>query len=424
MPVGALGRLTEITHSYLWETSNDLVCAAEGSNIWGYFKGLERVTFGAQSNTYYRIAGLKEESTNRTDIHCYENTFPLAAVSKSLFSDSYLMESSHANVEQSPPTKKGTASGNGPTNKNYHQSEPPKAYSYRDTMAPQLILQCSSSLTSTLYCRLIQRCLLATIKISEEASLPQSSEAGTAISPHLVPTSPFSPSTSIDQPSYPRSSSTSSSSSNDIRCMKWVPGAGAAEMGWSALWGLMSQKMATRLHSEIAGLKDVSSQKSFASTEIQERITFVAILDPLVDILIDTIMLRMRQRYHFIYLKPSSADKPCEESSVNGGCNSQYAKAVQTFIEFSTLLSHAYAEIPKLLLLNASFGVGGMHRKSRSAEKIWSYWKDHYVKNSTECNANPHYNISKSDINNGSQCSSGRLGLVCPFGPRGKHLER
>ena len=427
MPSGSLGRLTQLTNSYLWDTSNDLLGNTEKGNIWGHFMGLERVTFGSQSNTYYRVAGLKQESINGTDIHCDENCSPVTAESKSTLTDTYLMEANHIDVELNPPTMKGMSSESGTIHNNYDKSESSKLSSHRDTIAPQLILQCSSSLTSTLYCRLIQRCLLATVRISEEFSLPNSSVAGISTSLQSVSTLPHSSSTPLDQPSHPRSSSTSSassSSSNNTPSVVWVPGAGAAEMGWSALWGVMSQKITTRLHSEIAGLNYVSSQTKIVPKEMPGRITFLEILDPLADILIDSILHRIKQKYHFIHLKTLSADKLCKESPVNRGCNPQYARAVQHFIEFSTLLSHAYAEIPKLLLLNASSGVDGTHRISKNAENIWSHWKDHYMTNPTECNANPLIDISESDSKSDPLCCSGRLGLVCPFGPKGIHLER
>ena len=198
-------------------------------------------------------------------------------------------------------------------------------------------------------------------------------------------------------------------------------------MGWSALWGLISEKMASRLHSDLSNMKDFIDnaivEVESGSLKGSERVSFLEILDSLANTLIETIIQRIKQKFLCSQSELSSC-KNSEGSARDWIPNSQYIKAIQHFIEFSTLLSHAYAEVPKLLLSNASSNLGGVNKVPRRSENIWSHWRDHYTKTSREESSGQVLKDSTFNSSFDSQNHPGRLGLVCPLVLRRKNDVR
>ena len=65
MPTASLERLSKISTSTLWDSSSDLLnhCDGKGLPSWGIFTGLDRVTYGKKSDTYYKIQNVKNLSS-------------------------------------------------------------------------------------------------------------------------------------------------------------------------------------------------------------------------------------------------------------------------------------------------------------------------------------------------------------------------
>jgi flagellar biosynthesis regulator FlaF len=251
--------------------------------------------------------------------------------------------------------------------------------------APQVVLHCSSPLSSTLYVRLIRRCLQAAISVTEGSSIDHINKNDSIL---------------LNSDILNDDSSSSS--------FQWVPGGGSAEMGWSALWGMIGHKLSQILEKEISiallnnykhktedDERNIDNEKYAKKAEINKirngfnndhsnknsnkSQSYRGSIEPLVVQLSNEIVLTIRRKYsnnHKSDIQIDECFKP----------NALYIKAVHHTVELCQLISTAYEEIPKQLLANSlSLKVG---EKSRKHDSIWKLWKDNYGGNLYKCDGN------------------------------------
>jgi hypothetical protein len=421
--MAALRRLQNISEATLWDTSNDFLessTVAENTCSWGRFQGLERVTFGNRSDTYFRIQGVipKAYMLSKDDSHSGE-------------ASTMIQNKSTSEVLTDVAEDNGGEYGRQKCVEGFNS----------EGVANQLVLQCQSVLSSGIYCRLMKRCLTATVKMADSAG--QRSEKSF----------PSSSSSSFSTSSSSSSSSSSSleSRNDSINTTCWVSGGGAAEMGWSSLWGLVSHRLTGMLQSRKAdkssnrkqipregpgsceskvvgevtwdqikrgvggppvvdkedeGRQSSGIESSTAdcadASDIPNSRSFREVITPLADLLSEALMNRIVLTHR---TSPQAAtNNSLESEGLSTGC----VKAVQSCIKFCTLLSHSYAEIPRQLLINASYSASTT-KMSRKTELIWRTWCNHYEQNSALVSAE--YSTSPKNV-------PGRLGLISPLGKK------
>ena len=451
-----------------------------GPDLWGHFQNFERVTFGACSDSHFSVKGIKVKSpSNAADPRPVDSRPSTKIQTHSIESEEFSSSSSIGFNDD---------------------------VSSLSENVPQLILQCSSVLSSGIYCRLLKRCLLATAVVVEDAilnnsrrnhaeiqkecssisagfsslprgsvsmsekskkasnraalsssfSCPTSSSSSSSSPPSSSPSS--FPSSSSSFPSSSSSSSFPSSSSSSDQYLSFVPGGGAAEMGWSSLWRLValqlnrelnpatatnscspqnssqnntcllshcavqddaqsvqhigadSDRMYTEMKSDVNDDKPTSDKKTEEKAKQNEELnylklkskTFTTKMSPLADIIASDIVSRIMRTYNMVQEEGSSLTTRTQSQS----SNKLYRRALKTTIHFCSALSHAYAQIPKQLLLNASQN-NGNNKITKKCENIWKIWCDHYEHNL--CPENAEYSVDAKNV-------PGRLGLISALG--------
>jgi hypothetical protein len=489
VPLSSLERLTKISDTLLFDTSNEFVTnydiKVSELNTWGNFNGMERVTFGSKSDIYYKLRGIS--CTNEVK----------EVVGSGKISDVTVNGSGEAVAEWNCYLKKnedereseryiaGDKVGGERIEKERKRNG--ERVDKVSSIIPQLVLQCSSKLTSGISVRLLKRCLLATIKAVEDShsssfvnpkptsTCDSNSSPSSNLNPNpysLFPSSSSLPPFSSSSSSFPSTTSTSSSppcspnptpSSSSSKPLKWVPGGGAAEMGWSALWSMIADQLDSylklqlsnssscpinlgansRFNTNASGSNNHSTDnsnsnsnnnntdnsksnpdinkskpvyisssninKSNAANKTPGDRSFHEILLPLVETLSETILQTINQKHPHPNPNPAASIDNINKNnskavSLSGSLTySANCAALHYTIEICHLLAIGYAEVPRQLLLNASTKGNKISKKT---EDIWKVWKEHYLgkKNVIECSF---------DL----KCTPGRLGLVSVITP-------
>jgi hypothetical protein len=470
VPTASLERLSKISNCTLWDSSSDLLnyCDGKGFPSWGIFTGLDRVTYGKKSDTYYKIQNVKNSSSVKKQLERIQGSID------SLFSRGESMENAPSkNILESSNKKFDNIDENSKMeNEVIGSAEVRKEKEGEDilvrdggergegeeddgvesSMARQLVLQSNSIISSNIYCRLIKRCLTAAIKVADDAitsrsmyntSFGPASSSSSSSNPSFpsssIPT--FPPSFSSQSNSFLQSRSRRNSSKINERASNWVPGGGAAEMGWSALWRSISSILTTRLNSQFnanfscdnnnrsisnkinksdndnrnnnsyskinnnnyennesdTSFSDKIHGKCSTSFEEEQRCnkSFQTIIRPIAEKIAYQIISKIIIS-HGLYTK-------LKESKLNKKENVIYFKAVRTCIQICTLLSEAYLQVPRTILYNAqtSHNNGRSHPSIKS-ELLWKLWRSHYELEERVEGLN--------DYTGGN----GRLGLIVP----------
>ena len=447
VPTASLERLSKISNSILWDSSSDLLifCDGKGLPSWGIFTGLDRVTYGTKSDTYYKIQNVKSLSSVKKPLEVFQGS------DDSVFSTGKLMKNiTPKNVLESSNKKfdrfdenlqmENEVLGSAGVRKEKDEEgilgrdggERGERGGEEDdgvesVMARQLVLQSNSIISSNIYCRLMKRCLQAAIKVADDAitygstnSTASASSSSSSSSSHpsfasssSIPT--FPPSSSSQSNSLLHGATCRNSSKINVIASNWVPGGGAAEMGWSALWGSISSILTTRLNSQFIpdcsvgnnnrsrsnnkNHNDNRDNNSYCeinnnnhknnendtslsdkihgkcSTPFEEELrsnkSFQTIIRPIAEKIADQINFKILNS-HGLYTK-------FKESKLNRKEHTIYFKAVRTCIQICTLLSNAYLQVPRTILCNAQTSHNnGRSFLSKRSEFLWKLWRSHY----------------------------------------------
>jgi hypothetical protein len=478
VPTASLERLSKISNSTLWDSSSDLInfCDGKCSPSWGTFTGLDRVTYGKKSDTYYKIQNVKSLSSIKKPLEVFHGS------ENSVFSRGNSMENipSKNAVESSNKKFDNFDENSEMENEVLGSAEVRKEKEWENildrdegergggrgevgeeevdgvesSMARQLVLQSNSIISSNIYCRLIKRCLTAAIKVADDA-ITYGSMKNTASAPPSSSSSSSHPSSTSSSsiPTFPPSSSSpsnvfflgatcSNSSKMNERASHWVPGGGAAEMGWSALWESISSILTTRLNSQFnanfrcdnnnrsnsdninksdndkrdnnsyceinnnnyknngndTNFRDNIHGKSSTPFEEEQRSdkSFQTTIRPIAEKFADQILSKILNS-HGLYTK-------FKESKLNKKENEINFKAVRTCIQICTLLSDAYLQVPRTILYNAQTSHNnGRSHTSKKSELLWKLWRSHYESEER---------VEELKYYTGG---TGRLGLIVPY---------
>ena len=462
VPTASLERLSKISNSTLWDSSSDLLHLCNGKCLpsWGTFTGLDRVTYGKKSDTYYKIQNVKNLScvkklsegfhgfddvviSRRKSMENIPSKNAVVSSNKKFdnFDENSTMENKVLGFAEVRKEKEGGvifdkgAGGDGGGKGNRGEGEEEED-SVESVMTRQLVLQSNSTISANIYCRLIKRCLTATIKVADDAiksnsmrypAFAHSSSSSSSISNFTSSHPSFPSSSSIPTISSSSSSSQSNSSLYGATCgnshkmneiaSNWVPGGGAAEMGWSALWGSVSSILTIQLNSQFSANftcdnnKKIKRKNIYTSdndnmvnnvyyeesknsnknnedeTNFSDKIhgkcntsfeeeqrrkeSFQTIISPIAQKIADQISAKI--------LNSHGLCTKFEESKLNKKENIIHFKAVRTCIQICTLLSDAYLQVPRTILNNAQTSHSkGRSLTSKKSEIFWKLWRSHY----------------------------------------------
>ena len=488
VPTASLERLSKISNSFIWDSSTDLLnCKEKSLPSWGIFTELERVTFGQKSDTYYKIQNVKklksikkslvslhhlkhtDSSIGRSmknipptiippknipptnippkkDLKNSSQQFP--SIDKSLAVEKKLMGSLPGNNDKDEKVvvgaeERGRNGEQGDIEEEEKEEEEVEEESVEHIMTCQLVLQSNSVISSNIYCRLIRRCLTAAIRIADDAirsnskryvaSTPPTTSQSFSSFPSTS-TASFTPQSSIPTSSFP--SSTSSNSKLNTACERnsdeinentsvWVPGGGAAEMGWSALWGSVSSILTNNLNSQCNvnsnNMNDcndnnernydennVSNNNDNFSLESQRKCNTIVEVDQLrnksYQTIIRPIAVKIANRIISNILNSHGFKNKYEKLILNKKENVIYFKTVRTCVQICTLFSDAYVQVPRTMLYNAQKShQNGPNVISKKSEIIWKLWRSHYE-----------LEVRVEELKDYTG-GTGRLGLIVPF---------
>lgn len=494
VPAASLERLSKISNSIIWDSSTDLLnCNEKKLPSWGIFTELERVTFGKKSDTYYRIQNVKklksiqkslvsfhdlkhsDSSSGRSmtdippekipakeiplknippkkDLQDSSQQFP--KIDESLEVENKLLGLLATNNHKDEKVIVGTEErGRNGEQGEIEEFKVEDAESVEHRMTCQLVLQSNSIISSNIYCRLIRRCLTAAIRIDDDAMRSNSKRHTTSTPPTSSPSfSSFPPTSTASFPqsssistSFP-STSTSTSKLNTAYERKrneinestsvWVPGGGAAEMGWSALWGSVSSILTNHMNSQCNmnsnntneyndfdnnkwnhSENNVSNNSDNFLLESQRKCNIIFEVDQLCNksyqTIIRPIAVKIAHRIISNILNSHGFKDKYEKQILNKKENIIYFKSVRTCVQICTLFSDAYVQVPRTMLYNAQKShQNGPNVISKKSENIWRLWRSHYELE---------VRVEELKIYTGG---TGRLGLIVPFRKVMNHLRK
>ena len=484
MPTASLDRLSKISNSFIWDSSTDLLnCKEKKLPSWGIFTELERVTYGKKSDTYYKIQNVRKlnsikkslvslHDSKHTDSsigRSMKNIPPKNILPKNIPPKKDLNNSS----QQFPNTDKslemenkllGSLAGNNDKEEkvivgaeergrsgeqgDIKDLEEEEEESVEHIMTCQLVLQSNSVISSDIYCRLIRRCLTATIKIADDAIRSNSKRYTTSTPPTSSPsfssfpstsTASFTPSSSIPTSAFPSSTSSTAKlntacemgknsdeiNENTSNASVWVPGGGAAEMGWSALWGSVSSILTNHLNSQCNvnsnnmndynnynkrnhNENNVSNNNDNFSLESQRKCNTIVEVDPernkSYQTIVRPIAVKIANKIISNILNSHGFKNKYEKQILNKTENIIYFKTVLTCVQMCTLFSDAYIQVPRTMLYNAQKShQNGPDVISKKSEIIWKLWRSHYE-----------LEVRVEELKDYTG-GTGRLGLIVPF---------